>query len=525
LPILKFDQASRICFALVLAISGIVIFGWFRDIEFLQSAFEVGSSMKLNTALGLGLIACAGLIEIERAKKTSFLKTSGFYVVILIVILITFGSIAEDFFHLNLGFDELFVKDLSSVGSRWAPGRPSPITLLNLMLLVLAFLIGKNSTRLAHTVVLGMVLTGWVVSFQAAVSYILGVNANFGLAVYTQMAIHTAISFSLLNTGFLLRSPQEGFMKIITGSSEACRIVRKLLFFAILLPPGITWVQVWGQTHGYWNREFGAILRIVCDVIVFSLIALKTGSTLLESEHKDQLAQASLLQAIQSRDEFLAIASHELRTPITGMKIRAQAMSRRLEKGDPTVFDSLEVTKLIRQTNEGLNRMTHLVEDVLDISRIENNRLELNLEEVDLNSVTQKQLDFFCPQLIKAGIAPTVEMTEKAIVLKADRSRLEQVLANLITNTIRYAHHAPLRIALSSTPSEVCLIFEDNGPGIAEPDRERVFAKYERLMPSGVSGLGLGLFITHEIIEAHHGTVQIQEKNGNGTRFLIQLPR
>mgnify|MGYP005857041807 CR=1 FL=1 len=235
-------------------------------------------------------------------------------------------------------------------------------------------------------------------------------------------------------------------------------------------------------------------------------------------------AREALKDALNARDTFLSIASHELRTPIAGMKLRTQLMRRRVARGDESVFDRGNVVKLVEQVDEGLDRMNRLVEDMLDISRIQSGQLHLELDRVPLLELVREILDRYAAQLAHAGIPVTIE-GPSGVVLEADRFRLEQVITNLVTNAIKYAPGGPLHVDVGVDNGLARVVVQDLGPGIPKRDQERVFRRFERLVSADeVSGLGIGLYIANEIIRAHRGTMRAEGDPGEGARFVVELP-
>lgn len=258
----------------------------------------------------------------------------------------------------------------------------------------------------------------------------------------------------------------------------------------------------------------GPVLRIlvfVQDVTQQTLARKKVES--LADELRD---------ALRMRDEFLSIASHELRTPITAMKLQTQLAERRLGKsGDG---DAATIAKLVARTNDGLARMHRLVEDMLDISRIQTGRLQLRIVSLNVAEVVHDTLERFGDELAAAEITVHVDVPKVAMVT-ADRDRLEQVLTNLLTNAIRYAPRGPLLIGVRSSADHCELTVRDRGPGIPVEDHHRIFQRFERLgSANGVSGLGLGLYIAREMIEAQGGSIRVESAPGEGARFVLRLP-
>jgi PAS domain S-box-containing protein len=238
------------------------------------------------------------------------------------------------------------------------------------------------------------------------------------------------------------------------------------------------------------------------------------------------LARKRIEEALAARDTFLSVASHELRTPLTGMKLQAQMMKRALAKGDPSVLGLERVKKLVEQTDQGLTRMSRLVEDMLDISRIEAGKLSLEQEPTELEEFVRSVLKGFSEELTGAGIEVSIRAQSGRMPVSIDRFRMEQVLTNLITNAIKYAPSAPVSIELSSAGSVFRLVFDDSGPGIPQNNRERIFERFERLgSAKHVSGMGLGLYIVRQIVEAHGGRIYVAGKEGPGARFVVELPR
>ncbi|MBC7395872.1 MAG: PAS domain-containing protein [Bdellovibrionales bacterium] len=233
-----------------------------------------------------------------------------------------------------------------------------------------------------------------------------------------------------------------------------------------------------------------------------------------------------LEHALNARDAFLSIASHELRTPITGMKLQTQMMKRALIKQDPSVLSPERVGRLVTQADAGLTRMSLLVEDMLDIDRIQSGKLIFRFQNTDLAAMVDAEVERFAEELHRAGIKVTVTQPFQKIVAHVDPFRLEQVITNLLINATRYAPGKPVSILIEETAHKIRLVFQDQGPGIAEENFERIFERFERLISAdSTSGMGLGLFIVRQIIQAHGGTIHAEKGSIPGARFVIELPK
>jgi signal transduction histidine kinase len=239
---------------------------------------------------------------------------------------------------------------------------------------------------------------------------------------------------------------------------------------------------------------------------------------LLEGERR---ARQSAEEALRGRDEFLTVASHELKTPLTALKLQAQLAQREVR----TLPEPRPVWAERLQTLERhVDRMAALVDTLLDVSRIRLGRLSLELEEVDLSALAQEVAHRFGPQLAQAGSTLEVQIAP-GVVGRWDRLRLEQVLSNLLANAARYGAGRPVNLQLDAAQGVAQVVVRDQGIGIAPADQQRIFGRFER----GVSdrqygGLGLGLWIVEQIVSALGGTVAVESQVGQGATFRVRLP-
>jgi len=239
--------------------------------------------------------------------------------------------------------------------------------------------------------------------------------------------------------------------------------------------------------------------------------------------------QRTLIQelaiAVRARDEFLSIASHELKTPLTSLKLKAQMLKRSIEKKDPKACDPERVLSMAVQTDKQVSRLTRLVDDMLDVSRIRSGSLKIEREKFDLCELIDDVVEHLKDHFTSASCGqPVVEKCDGAIG-DWDRLRIEQVISNLLTNAIRYGNGGIVHVQVEVKNGQACLSVRDEGIGIAEGAQEKIFNRFERAInASEVSGLGLGLFITKQIIDAHGGKISVISKLGEGATFLVELP-
>lgn len=230
-----------------------------------------------------------------------------------------------------------------------------------------------------------------------------------------------------------------------------------------------------------------------------------------------KLANDELHKALSARDEFLIMASHELKTPITSLKIRLQILQRQ-KNIDPNIADQLEI--ILTQTD----RLTKLINTILDVSRIQSGKFSVDLSPMNLNQSIGDVLDQFTEEIKNSQCNISVDIPSITIVTW-DKARIEQVITNLLSNAIKYAPASNITITVTQDQNTTTLAIKDTGPGIPQSKQQLLFKRFERVgAPLSVSGLGLGLYISKQIIEAMTGTIKVESQVGKGSTFIINIP-
>ncbi|HYO59349.1 PAS domain S-box protein [Archangium sp.] len=235
-------------------------------------------------------------------------------------------------------------------------------------------------------------------------------------------------------------------------------------------------------------------------------------------------ADEALKRGLELREEFISLASHELKTPLTSMKLQTDMMKRGFAKDDPKAFSRERVLKLVEQTDRQLERLQHLVEDMLDISRMGAKGLTLRREQVNLSQLTHDTLGLLSSYVASSGCTLTEDIHPDVIGFW-DKTRLEQVITNLLTNACRYAPGKPITVRVKSDGEWAMLAVEDRGMGIAPKDHDRIFERFEQVSSKSVGGgFGIGLYIVKEVVSGHGGTVRVHSAPGEGATFVVALP-
>ncbi|HEX7624702.1 MAG TPA: ATP-binding protein [Anaeromyxobacteraceae bacterium] len=229
-------------------------------------------------------------------------------------------------------------------------------------------------------------------------------------------------------------------------------------------------------------------------------------------------------QAVRLRDDFLSIASHELRTPLTPLTLQVQSLgkmaSEQLEPGPARDRLLSSIRSCSRQTS----RISRLVANLLEVTRLRSGRMNLELEEFDLNDLVVEVAGRFEEELVRAGRSLAV-VTDGAVVGRWDRFRLDQVVTNLLANAVKYGAERPVELSMKATAEEAVLRVSDSGIGIPEDEIPRIFDRFERGSATrSFGGLGLGLYISRQITEAHGGAIGVASTVGRGSTFTVTLP-
>jgi signal transduction histidine kinase len=224
--------------------------------------------------------------------------------------------------------------------------------------------------------------------------------------------------------------------------------------------------------------------------------------------------------ADEIKSTFISIVSHELRTPVALIKGYASTLRRDDAKWDKsTISDSLAVIE------EEADRLSKMIDDLLDASRLQAGGMSLNHADVSLPLLAKRVAERFSSQSNKHKI--TAEFPEKFPIVLADETRIEQVVSNLVSNALKYAPKGEIKITGSARPEQVIVCVSDEGPGIEAKDLPHIFDRFYRSTNAvkQTKGAGLGLYLARAIVEAHGGRIWADPKPDSGARICFSLPR
>jgi signal transduction histidine kinase/ActR/RegA family two-component response regulator len=563
--------SALITSAFAITISLLVLIGWQFDIAFLKSIIPGFISMKVNTAIGLLLLALAqlmlaafptGTANSSHARHISALLTGA-------ACLIAFVTLLEYMFNQNFGIDEFFYADIDvdGVAKQLAPGRLAPITALSFILIAggiyFGFLRNVVRYRLSQTL---FFIVG-LIAFQAMVSYALGIQTTFGLASHTRIAVHTAFCLFVLCCGFLALVHQRGFLVVISSATPSGLLARRLIFVALFVPPMVIFLDSLGLKAGLYDADFSTLLRVVGNMTFFVIMVLQTAGNLHKSEQERDRALKSVLQkeveksrllverqlalereesekqlrtelieakdraerAASAKAEFLANMSHEIRTPLNGVI---------------GISDLLADTPLSEQQNKYVETLQTcgigllaIINDILDFSKIEAKMLSLEEVGFNLKNIVLGQIELMRGKAQQKGLELIVDFnSDLPSHLSGDPGRIGQVLLNLIGNAIKFTSSGSVTVAVTACEVagedcfEVKFSVVDTGIGITADCQKKLFQPFVQADGSTsrkFGGTGLGLSISRSLVELMGGQIAVvSEKNsigGGGSNFWFKV--
>ncbi|TAL49046.1 HAMP domain-containing histidine kinase [Patescibacteria group bacterium] len=302
--------------------------------------------------------------------------------------------------------------------------------------------------------------------------------------------------------------------------------VKGVLFFPLLIDE-----KVIGVLTIALNRRYKELIQFEKDSIqsFVNVLAVALDRAYLYQKlgvTNKELAEANdrLKELDRLKSEFLSFASHQIRAPLTAIGGYASM----LLQGD---FGEMpeQIRNSVKTIDISSKELIKVVNDFLDISRIEQGRMKYEMTDFDFRKAIEEIIDEFRPNMGKKGLSLEFEAAEKlSYMISGDAGKIKQVVGNIIDNAIKYTEHGGIKISLERTGSNIRLAVSDTGIGIALEDIPKLFSKFSRSRDAhrtDVTGTGLGLYLAKQLIEAHKGRIWVEsEGRGHGSTFFIELP-
>lgn len=260
--------------------------------------------------------------------------------------------------------------------------------------------------------------------------------------------------------------------------------------------------------------------------------AMKQQVEALEQSRREQGAlleqlqntQKELKQAVRMRDDFMSIVAHEVRTPLNGLILETQLRKMHLARDNAAAFTLDKMHAMVERDERQIKSLIRLIEDMLDVSRIRTGKLSIRPSRFDLVQLVHNLLQNFAPQ-VEAAQASVSLIADQPVMGDWDEFRIEQVICNLLTNALRYGAKSAIDVRVYNHYGQARVEVQDRGIGIGVENQQRIFQQFERVSTRAVvAGLGLGLFISQQIVAAHGGSITVESRIGEGALFRVCLP-
>ena len=278
-------------------------------------------------------------------------------------------------------------------------------------------------------------------------------------------------------------------------------------------------VELIGQRGRPVPVQLSVSRAFLVDVDLFCVVV----TDLSEQRRQEELYRAARLE-IEARDRIVSVAAHELRNPLNVLELQIHLFAKLLDESRGTGQLSIEsCVRIAEKLRDQSRRLEELVGKLLDVGSVGVGRLRLACERLDLAEVVRAVVDRARAPIERSGSLVTLEL--QSVWGHWDRVRLEQVIDNLVSNAAKYGLGRPVRVFVERRDVMARLGVEDQGRGIPPEARERIFRPYERMPEAqGVPGLGIGLYVSAEIVKAHGGSIRVEGRPDGGSLFLVELP-
>jgi signal transduction histidine kinase/ActR/RegA family two-component response regulator len=494
--------------------------GYVADVPRLADWTNSGISIQPNGAVAV--IAAALSVLMLRAGLSSAARTLGIVVAVIgATVLFQYAS------NTDLGIDGLLLFGRTWGSARVAvPGRMGPTGAISWTMVGLAVVLATIRSRTWPRAVAPVVaLVATAIASLSLVGYIFGASALYALPSLTVIAFQTSTFILASSLAVVLSIPEHAPLRLLQDDTAAGALTRRVLPAVIVVPILLGVVRLRGEQAGFYNLAFGSAVRTLAEIVFLSGLLWWAANTISRQAHARRLAEEQLVESLRDADrrknKFLATLAHELRNPLAPVRNAVALLKSRTHR-DPLVDRVSEVIE--RQ----IALMARLMDDLLDIGRITNDRLELRRERVDLVAIVRDAVEMCQPLIQRGGHEVSVMAPEPSIVVEADPARLGQVFGNIVNNACRYmAAKGQIWVTVERTGIGAVVTITDTGMGIPPEQLSTIFEMFSQVDRANRlhGGLGIGLHLVKRLVEMHGGHVSAHSEGpGLGSRFTVRLP-
>jgi signal transduction histidine kinase len=519
-PVRRSSSITQPILAIYALVGGAISFiAYTADVPRLADWLNSGISIQPNAAIAVMSAAVAVLLMWSGYARAAAV-VGAFVAAIGITVLFQFAS------GIDLSIDGLFL-----FGREWGltgvlvPGRMGPPGAVSWTMIGTAIALASIRSRpWPRAVAPGLALVAMAIACLSLIGYLYGASVLYTVPTVTVIALQTSTFVLAISIGVVLAIPEHAPVRLLEDDTAAGALTRRVLPAIIVVPIVLGMVRLWGERAGLYDLAFATAIRSLAEIVLLSALLWWAAGTIGRQARARQLAEDHLVESLRDADrrknKFLATLAHELRNPLAPVRNAVALLKSRGQK-DPIVDRVSEVIE--RQ----VALMARLMDDLLDIGRITNDRMELRREPLDLGTIVGDAIEMCQPLIQRGGHEVSVMAPQPSIIVQADPARLGQVFGNLVNNACRYmAHKGHIWVTIERAGSDAVVTITDTGIGIPPEQLSSIFEMFSQVdrtnRPHG--GLGIGLHLVKRLVDMHGGQVSAHSDGpGMGSRFTVRL--
>ena len=517
---MKAARTSRWLATLALVGGASTLLGWLVGVPELADWFGTGIPQLPNNALATAAAGAALLLLVTGRRALAAPPA-------LLAAVLGGLTLSEHLGAPDLGIDRLLLTHDWGLAVSSAPGRMGPPASTSFLVLGLGLLAALWwRTRGAAAVAAQVVL--WI-ALLALIGYLLGAQPLYAIPRYTVISLQSTITLLALGAGLLLSLEDRQPMRSILAPTASSRLIRRVFPGILLVPVALGWFAVRGLNSGLYDHGFAMAAVVLGVMMVLTGLLWWSAAAVNEHEQRLQDSRSELAMSLSEleredrrKNEFLATLAHELRNPLAPIRTGLAVLGR--ADADPELSASTRA-----MMDRQVRHMVRLIDDLLDLSRITRDRIELRMDAVSLRSVLDQALEACTPMYEHARQLLVVDPPTEHLRVHGDAARLVQVFSNLLTNASKFTppggrievrHHVDGRMATVTVA--------DTGRGIPAERLQDVFEMFTQLsspLDRHHGGLGIGLTLSRRLVQMHGGQLTAASAGeGKGSTFSVSLP-
>jgi signal transduction histidine kinase len=489
----------------------IVLVGWLTGVDVLKNPLP--KQIPVAPTTGIGFLLSGLALNLCRRPEPSAGRTLA-KAAACMVFLLGAMILPTYIFPGSVDFEQcVFLYRLGEI-NHFAPGRMAPNTAIGLVFSGIALmLLALDSRHYIRAQTIGCVIAA--MGYFTFIGYLFGFSFMYGIAKFTNMALPTGLAFLALAAAILFYRPSEGLTAVLTDSSTAGFVGRRLVPAAILVPALLGAIRVHGQKLSLFDWDFGVCLVVVgTTIVMLALIGITSHATAAVEGERARLQM--------QRENFMAVLIHDLKNPLIG----AERVLEHLLAGalDPLTTKQHSATALLYKTN---HELLDMIKNLLELYRLDKGKETLHFETINILPLVNRSVGKLRALAEAERKYLRTLLPDSMPSVRADAAALELVLGNLVQNAIKFTPaEGVIQVTAEHFETLVLIKVRDTGKGISAKEQERLFRPFSQgeTGKQFTSGTGLGLYLSHQLVAAHKGHLTCLSQPDEGTTFIISLP-